>query len=78
MQASEIQSLNQLQVELVRNGFSKMENNDPFAELEDIVPLPGHFAVNYITVPVSMDWGFEPRTEIIIEPNKVSHLLEKY
>ncbi len=55
-----------------------MENNDPFADLEDIVPLPGHFAVNYITVPVSMDWGFEPRTEIIIAPNKVSHLLEKY
>ena len=51
-----------------------MENNDPFADLEDIVPLPGHFAVNYITVPVSMDWGFEPRTEIIIAPNKV-HIL---
>ena len=77
MQTNEITSLNQLQVELVRNGFGKNVNDNPTDE-EDIVPSPGHFAVNYITVPVSMDWGFEPRTEIIIAPNKVSHLLEKY
>ena len=77
MQTSEITSLNQLQVELVRNGFGKNVNDNPTDE-EDIVPSPGHFAVNYITVPVPMDWGFEPRTEVIIAPGKVSHLFEKY
>ena len=76
MQTNEITSLNQLQVELVKNGFGKNVNDNPTDE-EDIVPSPGHFAVNYITVPCSMDWQFEPRTEVIIAPGKVSHLFEK-
>ena len=63
MQTSEITSLNQLQVELVRNGFGKKVNENPTDE-EDIVPSPGQFAVNYITVPVPMDWGFEPKFQL--------------
>jgi len=77
MKLSEIRTLDQLQLELFRNGFTKADK-DPFSE-EDFAPKPNYYAINYISVAVPCEWGYEPRSEIIIAPNQsIPHFIEQH
>ena len=68
MKLIEIKTLNQLQIELVKNGFSKADN-DPF-EYEQTIPGSGEFAITYMAQdmePPKLE-RIEPRTEIQVNP----------
>ena len=68
MKLIEIKTLNQLQIELVKNGFSKT-GNDPF-EYEQTIPGSGEFAITYMAQdmePPKLE-RIEPRTEIQVNP----------
>ena len=68
MKLIEIKTLNQLQIELVKNGFSKA-GNDPF-EYEQTIPGSGEFAITYMAQDMEPPKlkRIEPRTEIQVNP----------
>ena len=68
MKLIEIKTLNQLQIELVKNGFTKADN-DPFEEKQTI-PGSGEFSITYMAQDMEPPTlkRIEPRTEIQINP----------
>tara|TARA_R100001440_G_C2502996_1_gene116797 strand:- start:174 stop:707 length:534 start_codon:yes stop_codon:yes gene_type:complete len=72
MKLSEIKTLDQLQLELCRNGFIKAKKH--LFDMEVICPEPGEYAINYVTAAVPHPWEFEPRIDLVITPRNESYL----